>query len=159
MSPPAASDRQKGQVLLVTTAVLWSTNGALVKLIHQSGAGPSGWAIAFYRSLFAGIVLTPVALGRLRQASWSVWWIASVVSFTGMTATFIQAERYLLSPIFYLIALGGMWLLRTQAGMGKGVSFAIAFSLAIIVTRIIHTVWGMWSGRFAEPERGPDGAD
>lgn len=75
------------------------------------------------------------------------------------TATFIQAERYLLSPIFYFIAMGGMWLLHQVGGMGNAGAFVISFSVAIIVTRIIHTVWGMWSGRFAEPDRGPEGAD
>ena len=75
------------------------------------------------------------------------------------TATFIQVERYLLSPIFYFIDMGGMWPLHEKGGMGDAAAFVTSFSTAIIVTRIIHTVWGMWSGRFAEPDRGPEGAD
>ncbi len=75
------------------------------------------------------------------------------------TATFIQAERYLLSPIFYLIAMGGMWLLHAKGGMGNSVAFIISFSTAIIVTRILHTIWGLRNGRFREPETGPEGAD
>lgn len=75
------------------------------------------------------------------------------------TATFIQAERYLLSPIFYVIAMGGMWLLHTQLHMREGAAFVVSFSCAIVVTRIIHTIWGLRNGRFREPETGPEGAD
>lgn len=64
------------------------------------------------------------------------------------TATFIQAERYLLSPIFYIVAMGGMWLLNTQAGMAHGTAFIIAFSCAIVCTRVIHTMWALRTGRF-----------
>ena len=40
-------------------AVCWSFNGLLIKLINDSGQGPGGVAIAFYRSLFAGLFLLP----------------------------------------------------------------------------------------------------
>lgn len=63
-------------------------------------------------------------------------------------ASLIQAERYLLSPIFYIIAMGGMWTLASQAGIRESWAFVIAFSSAIIVTRAIHTAWCLWTGRF-----------
>lgn len=53
-----------GILLLLGAACLWSLNGALIKLISMSGAGPGPVTIAFYRSLFAGLVLIPVARGR-----------------------------------------------------------------------------------------------
>ncbi|MGB2987297.1 MAG: DMT family transporter, partial [Phycisphaerae bacterium] len=53
-----------GIVLLLAAAVLWSLNGALIKLIHEEGRGPHGVTIAFYRSLFAGLFLLPLARGR-----------------------------------------------------------------------------------------------
>lgn len=63
-------------------------------------------------------------------------------------ATLVQAERYLLSPIFYIIAVGGMWALSAYTPLRESWAFVVAFSGAIIVTRIIHTVWGLSSGRF-----------
>ena len=59
-----------GMLLILGAAVLWSLNGALIKLIYQKGVGPSGLSIAFYRSLFAGLFLLPMArrtLGTLRS--------------------------------------------------------------------------------------------
>ncbi len=55
-----------GVLLLLGAAVLWSLNGALIKLIHRGGEGPPGVVIAFYRSLLAGLFLLPWARGRLR---------------------------------------------------------------------------------------------
>lgn len=52
-----------GLCLLLAASVLWSLSGALIKLAHQ--AGVDGVAIAFYRSLFAGIALLPLAWRRL----------------------------------------------------------------------------------------------
>jgi len=51
-------------MLAILAAGLWSLNGALVKLIYQDGAGPHGVTIAFYRSLFAGLCLVPLAWGK-----------------------------------------------------------------------------------------------
>lgn len=54
-----------GLLLVLGAAVLWSLNGALIKLVHRDGAGPGGLVIAFYRSLFAGLFLLPIARRRL----------------------------------------------------------------------------------------------
>jgi drug/metabolite transporter (DMT)-like permease len=53
-----------GIILLFVAAVLWSLNGALIKLTHDDGRGPHAVTIAFYRSLFAGIVLIPLVRGK-----------------------------------------------------------------------------------------------
>lgn len=53
-----------GIVLVLVAAVLWSLNGVLIKLIHDGGRGPHGVTIAFYRSLFAGLFLVPLARGK-----------------------------------------------------------------------------------------------
>lgn len=52
-----------GLCLLLAASVLWSLSGALIKLAHQ--AEVDGVTIAFYRSLFAGIVLLPFACRKL----------------------------------------------------------------------------------------------
>ncbi len=54
-----------GVLLVLAAAVLWSLNGALIKVIHEGGEGPHAVTIAFYRSLIAGVVLLPLARGKL----------------------------------------------------------------------------------------------
>jgi drug/metabolite transporter (DMT)-like permease len=53
-----------GVALLCAAALLWSLNGALIKLIIAREEAPHGVTIAFYRSLFAGLFLVPLAFGR-----------------------------------------------------------------------------------------------
>jgi drug/metabolite transporter (DMT)-like permease len=54
-----------GVALLLVAGILWSLNGALIKLIHEDGRGPHGVTIAFYRSLIAGLFLMPFAMRRV----------------------------------------------------------------------------------------------
>lgn len=105
----AANDarrRRIGIILLILAGFFWSLNGVLIKLVHDNGRGPDGVAIAFYRSLFAGLFLLPIGWrgfgslrtdaasshGRrarfpLRPAAWSC-----VVYFTLMTVCFVVAN-------------------------------------------------------------------
>ncbi len=55
-------------------------------------------------------------------------------------ATMVQVERMTLSPLFYIIALGVQHALL-HAEMGVGWASAFGFGLAIVVTRILHTIW------------------
>jgi len=62
-------------------------------------------------------------------------------------ATLVQFERLALTPAFYLVAIGGMWGLQ-HAGMGASWAFVLSFSAAIVLTRVVHTYWGLRTGRF-----------
>ncbi len=53
-----------GIALVFAAALLWSLNGALIKLVYDDGRGPNGVTIAFYRSLVAGLFLLPLAWGK-----------------------------------------------------------------------------------------------
>lgn len=70
MNPPSEASMGRsylsGVLLLLLAAVLWSLNGAFIKVINQDGQGPDGLAIAFYRSIFGGLFLLPFALLRTR---------------------------------------------------------------------------------------------
>lgn len=55
-------------------------------------------------------------------------------------ASMVQVERLALSPVFYVIALGGQQALL-HGGFGMATSIAIPFTTAIVVTRFLHTVW------------------
>ncbi len=80
---------RRGVVFILLAAVLWSFNGPIVKLVHQAGADM--WTIAFYRSLIAGLLLTPIALRRLGSNRLTSGALVSVVAFTAMTVCFIGA--------------------------------------------------------------------
>ncbi|MBX3322942.1 MAG: hypothetical protein KF757_08125 [Phycisphaeraceae bacterium] len=64
-------------------------------------------------------------------------------------ASLIQFERLMLTPAFYVIAIGGMWGLQ-HAGIQPSWSFVYSFGAAILLTRIIHTFWGLRTGRFRD---------
>ncbi len=109
---PAAVDRSvpkdaqyaRGIVLLFVAAALWSLNGALIKLVNRHEV--HGVTIAFWRSLFAGLFLMPLAWGRwhtlrapLRARDgkaaraaphWGI--LVSVVVFALMTTSFVVAS-------------------------------------------------------------------
>lgn len=68
-------------------------------------------------------------------------------------ATMIQLQRLCLSPLFYAIAVGGMyWLLHHPEIVGREAAFWIASGSAIVVTRIIHTYWMLKTDPIAQAE-------
>lgn len=80
-----------GVLALVACATLWSLNGPLIKLLMQEHV--PAVTIACYRSLLGGLVFVPFAWSR-REALRRVhvgWPIASVLTFTLMTVTFVIA--------------------------------------------------------------------
>lgn len=64
-------------------------------------------------------------------------------------ASLIQFERAILSPLYYLIAMSLMYWLQ-YLGWGHGWAFVTAFASGLLVTRVVHTVWGLRSGRFVD---------
>ena len=71
----------------------------------------------------------------------------------------VQAERIALVPIFAAIAISGMWALQHFAELKPNWAFVIAFIVAMIITRIIHTVWGLKSGTFKDHDRAHNTGD
>lgn len=65
-------------------------------------------------------------------------------------ATRVQAERMALVPLFMIVAMGGMWALQKFGGVSASWAFVIAFVSAMLVTRVVHTLWGMRSGTFRD---------
>ena len=131
-TPPAAPSRRAqwlGVGALVLTAVLWSWNGPLVKLLNENGAGVPAITIAFYRSFFGGLLIAPWAIRpwRTRLEAPFLLRIAAVVAFALMSITFIvtaslttAASAIVLqytSPI-WVVALSPV-LLRERASKGE----------------------------------------
>lgn len=83
----------------------------------------------------------------------------------------VQLERIVLSPVFYLLSVSGHYLLQLW-GMDPSWAMLLSYSVVLLITRAIHTVWGLRSGTLvdhvhrengngrapaADPEnRGPD---
>lgn len=83
--------QRRGAILLLVAATLWSLNGLLIKTLHSGGDGMGGLSIAAYRSVFAGAALAPIAYLRRRPIAELGWFIAALLFFTGMCATFVLA--------------------------------------------------------------------
>lgn len=62
----------------------------------------------------------------------------------------IQAERVALVPLYMLVALGGMTALQHYASVAYSWAFVWAFLSAILVTRITHTIVGLFFTRSFE---------
>jgi len=91
--PPAPPARKwLAVVALIACAALWSLNGPLIKLLGRDAV--PGVTIACYRSLLGGVLFLPFALRGLRslRATSPAWPIASVITFTVMTASFVIAN-------------------------------------------------------------------
>jgi len=141
-----------GVLLVLAAAVLWSLNGALIKLLDDGGRGVEPAAIAFYRSLFAGLFLLPfVRIGRYRtlrrrdvaHARWPIRpaALACVVFFTLMTLCFVTANskteaanaiilQY--TSIFWIFLLSPLVLKEKPTGKAKGVLVMAMIGIAII---------------------------
>lgn len=60
----------------------------------------------------------------------------------------VQAERIALVPIFALMAISGTWALQHFGKIKPDWAFVWAFLMAMVVTRVLHTIWGYKSGTF-----------
>lgn len=69
-------------------------------------------------------------------------------------ATKVQLERLTLSPILYIIALGGQHLLL-HADFSVGAATAIGFAAGLATTRTLHTFWMLAEMRRAKRFRTP----
>jgi hypothetical protein len=64
----------------------------------------------------------------------------------------VQAERIALVPIFAIVATGGMWSIQHFTTIKPDWAFVIAFIVAMLITRVIHTIWGYRSGTFQDED-------
>ncbi|MDP1661774.1 MAG: hypothetical protein Q8L55_07645 [Phycisphaerales bacterium] len=55
-------------------------------------------------------------------------------------ATTLQLQRLCLSPVFYGVAMGGQWFMLNW-NFARELSVAVPFAVAILITRLLHTVW------------------
>lgn len=156
--PYSRRDRWLAVGALLLCAALWSLNGPLIKLLGRGDV--PGVTIACYRSLLGGLIFLPFALprlGTLRRVRVG-WPIATVVTFTMMTATFVIATTmtaaanviilqytspiwvFLLSPLLLKERPGraeGLVLLLAMAGVGIIFAGRAEANLAALVLALV----------------------
>lgn len=66
-------------------------------------------------------------------------------------ATLVQFERLVLSPVFYVVSVGLMWWLQLAWQIRAGWAFVFAFSTGILVTRVLHSIYMIRTGRVDVP--------
>lgn len=92
---PVASSLQQARLLVVCAAVLWSLGGFFTRILQKdtvlgvNDPGLSPLQIAFFRALFAGLVLVPLL--RRRDLTFRPQMIVMVGCFASMSALFLSA--------------------------------------------------------------------
>jgi DME family drug/metabolite transporter len=103
----------RARLMIVIAALLWSTSGFFAKAPWF--VGWPGYAMAFWRALFACVILLPM----VRRPQWSVRLIPVTAIFVAMNYTYLTVmERYEASSAIWLqytapiwvITLGVVWL-------------------------------------------------
>jgi len=91
---PLAITLNRGRLLLVLAAVLWSTSGFFAKApffdnwpIVAGGYAVRGPMLAFWRALFASVVLLPM----IKRPRWTPRLIPMVLTFAVMNVTYLSA--------------------------------------------------------------------
>ncbi len=79
----------RGRLLVLAAALLWSTSALFAKapLVDSWPLETRGLLLAFWRTLFGGLVLLPL----IRRPQWTWRLVASAACFVAMNVTFLQA--------------------------------------------------------------------
>ncbi len=67
----------------------------------------------------------------------------------------VQAERMAIGPLYYLIASLITWGLQESLGTHPSWAIGIGYAAALVVTRTIHTAWGLRSGSYVDHHKRP----
>ena len=67
-------------------------------------------------------------------------------------ATLVQFERLVLSPVFYVVSIGLMWAFQHYWQIRAGWAFVFAFGAGILITRVLHSIYMIRTGRVDVPK-------
>jgi drug/metabolite transporter, DME family len=88
------NEKTAGRLLILTAAVLWSTNGLFAKAplfadwpTELDGMPVRGPLLAFWRALFAALVILPF----VRRPRWRIQLVPMVLAYAAMNYTFLNA--------------------------------------------------------------------
>jgi drug/metabolite transporter, DME family len=149
-APASEPSAAQGRLLILIGTLVWSIGGLFTKLLTKDNAlqlnvpPVRGETIAFYRVLFAGLVLLPTL--RRIDVSFRPMMLVMVLSFAAMNGLYVkaQAEGSAATAVFLQytapvwIYLGSIWLLREPAER-RG---SLALLFAVVGVGVI-----LWGGR------------
>ncbi len=96
----------RGRMLVLASALLWSTSGFFGKSTHFDG-WPGG-LLAFWRAIFASAVIIPL----VRKPAWSWWLVPMVICFVLMIWTYLTAMvNGLAATAIWLQSIAPVWVL------------------------------------------------
>ena len=141
-SPPRTISSKRGRTLLIAAAILWSTNGLIVKSppLQAIPLEDRGLLLACYRSLFASLALLPLV--GWRRARWRPGLLVSIATFTamntlyviGLTRTSAAAATFLQYTSTVWVFLFGWFALKERVHRGNIVALLCAVAgIAFIV--------------------------
>ncbi|MCI0463923.1 MAG: DMT family transporter [Gemmataceae bacterium] len=152
-SPPLAASLPsafQGRLLIALAAVLWSLSGGFTKLLTQETpfqlATPpvSGLQIAFYRVLFAGLVLVPAL--RRRDISFRGLMLGMAGCFAVMNLSFVWATAEGTAANAVLLQYTApMWMyLLSVWWLGEPADRRSSVALLLGLLGIAIIIWGGW---------------
>jgi drug/metabolite transporter (DMT)-like permease len=106
---PALQDRQRGILLIVAAAILWSSGGVGIKAVADPAL-----KVTFYRSLFAGIALLALLRGRVTRRSWKSTpaFLIAILGYGGCLTAFVVAAKWTTAAnAIFLQYAGVVWVL------------------------------------------------
>lgn len=149
-----------GRAWIVGAALLWSSSGLFAKatIFHDWPAETRGLHLAFWRALFATVVLLPAARG----IRWRPLLPVMALAFAGMNATFLSAMSQTTAANaiwlqctapFWIVLLGPM-VARESFDSRNVVPLVLgALGIGLILTCELRraptgggTSWGIWLG-------------
>ena len=155
--------RVQGRLLVLLAAVMWSTSGFFAKapLFADWPLEPRGPLLAFWRALFALLVLVPL----VRQPRWTWRIVPMVLLFAGMNFTYLSAMTqtsaanaiWMQSPAPIWVFLIGVFWMGERIARGDWTMFACgAAGVAIILAGEMRAtepsmrgvLYGLVSGAF-----------
>lgn len=86
LSAPSATDQNRGRILILSAAFLWSLAGVFIKFLDVPSL-----TIVFYRSLFACLALTPFLRQSPRRFNGAV--LVSMLAYTAAISAFVSANK------------------------------------------------------------------
>lgn len=143
--------RQKGTLLVIAAALLWSIGGTIARFLHVTDP----WAVIFWRSLFATLFLLGFMLvsdgpretaGLFRRMSWAGWAVA--FCFAIASTSFVVAINYTTIANILLIQAGTPLIAALMAWFffRERVTLETRFAIAAVIAGIGIMVSDTFSG-------------
>lgn len=139
-----------GRWLIAVAAVIWSTSGAFTKVLtrptflYVEMPELSALQIAFFRALFAGLVLVPTLRGR--DVSLQRPMLLMVACFAAMNALFVSALAFgTAANAIWLQYTAPLWMYVASVWwLGEPAERRTSQALVIALSGVAVIVWGGW---------------